>query len=155
MHRSHTPSIQGNILAFILTPLQLAWVFSFLPFLPLSLCLLLHRSCICFIYPCASCLFLFCCDCPYMCCTFQSLLSPLLFLTFWSPGTRQQIIVSCSTWSVFKRVKLAKMMGPGEVHLAGVHADKIPLRGSTLFTQAICHCQLVVNVQVGSLAICS
>jgi len=36
-------------------------------------------------------------------------------------------------------------MSPGEVHLAGVHADKIPLPGSTLFTQAICHCQLVVT----------
>lgn len=47
-----------------------------------------------------------------------------------------------------------KMMSLGEVHLVGVHTDKIPLPGGALFTQAICHCQLVENVQVGSLAIC-
>lgn len=141
VHRSHIPSTHlSSLLLF------------FLSYISSPLSLSPSASLLFFIDPYASCLVLFCCG---LCCTFQSLLSPLLFLIVSSPGTGQQINVSCSTWSVFKEQNRQNPVNPGEVHLVWVHTDKIPLPGSSLFTQTICHCQLVVNVQAGSLTICS
>lgn len=154
MHRSHIPSIQGNILAFVLTPLQLALFFSFLCFSPspfVSFCIApvfasyIHVPAAYFDFVVT----------VHICAYFSKpSFSPFIFDSSFS---RHRTANHCVLLYLkcLQRVKLVKMKSSGEVHWAGVHVDKIPLPGSTLFTQAICHCQLVVNIQVGSLAICS
>lgn len=110
------------------------FAFSFHTVSPRSLCLLVHPSFICFIYPFASCLFLLCFDYPYLCSTFQTLLSSLIFDVLFSRHKKASHCVLLYL-NCLQREKVAKMMSPSKVHLAGVHTEKILLPGSTLFTK--------------------
>lgn len=151
------PPRKETFLPPILTPLLCVWLAAFLfhaglP-LPLSPCIsllyLLH------IFICQM-LALFCFDCPHLRSTFQTRFNSL-FSCFDGLFSRPRTANHCALLFLkyLQREKAAKMMSPSKVHLAGVLSNQILLPECTLFTQAICHCQLVANVRVGSFSICS